>query len=180
MKGLQQSQVDSFKAGFGGDVILPEDSNYDEVRQIWNAMIDRKPGMIARCTSAEDVVKAVNFGREHDLLISVRGGGHNIAGKALCDDGLLIDLSLMKQVKVDPDKQLALVEPGCTLEDVDAATQKHGLAVPVGINSTTGIAGLTLGGGFGWLSRKLGMTIDNLVSANVVTAEGKQIGRAHV
>lgn len=92
MKGLQQSQVDSFKAGFGGDVILPEDSNYDEVRQIWNAMIDRKPGMIARCTSAEDVVKAVNFGREHDLLISVRGGGHNIAGKALCDDGLLIDL----------------------------------------------------------------------------------------
>lgn len=171
MKGLQQSQVDSFKAGFGGDVILPEDSNYDEVRQIWNAMIDRKPGMIARCTSAEDVVKAVNFGREHDLLISVRGGGHNIAGKALCDDGLLIDLSLMKQVKVDPDKQLALVEPGCTLEDVDAATQKHGLAVPVGINSTTGIAGLTLGGGFGWLSRKLGMTIDNLVS---------EIGRAHV
>ena len=175
MKGLQQSQVDSFKAEFSGDVILPQDSNYDEVRQIWNGMIDRKPGMIARCTSADDVVKAVNFGREHQLLISVRGGGHNIAGKALCDDGLMIDLSLMKQVKVDPDKQVALVEPGCTLEDVDSATQKYGLATPVGINSTTGIAGLTLGGGFGWLSRKFGMTVDNLLSANVVTADGKQL-----
>ncbi|QXO15915.1 FAD-binding oxidoreductase [Vibrio ostreae] len=175
MKNLQNSEIEAFKNQFGGEVILPTDPAFEEVRQIWNAMIDRKPGIIARCTCADDVVLAVNLAREHQLLLSVRGGGHNIAGNAVCDEGLMIDLSLLNQVEVDPDKRLARVGPGCTLADVDGATQKHGLAMPVGINSTTGIAGLTLGGGFGWLSRKYGMTIDSLVSAHVVTADGRQI-----
>ncbi|WP_193162739.1 FAD-binding oxidoreductase [Microbulbifer hainanensis] len=175
MKALKQTEIDDFKNQFDGDVLLPDDPAYDEVRQIWNAMIDRKPGMIARCTSADDVVKAVNLARENELLVSVRGGGHNIAGNAICDEGLMIDLSLLKQVQVDPKSRRATVEPGCTLADLDAATQKHGLATPVGINSTTGVAGLTLGGGFGWLSRKYGMTVDNLLSANVVTADGRQL-----
>lgn len=175
MKSLEKTKIDDFKKHFEGEVILPGDPAYEEVRQIWNAMIDRKPGMIARCTSADDVVRAVNFARENDQLVAVRGGGHNIAGNAICDDGIMIDLSLLKQVHVDVETQRATVDPGCTLGDVDAETQKHGLATPVGINSTTGIAGLTLGGGFGWLSRKYGMTIDNLLSANVVTADGRQL-----
>ena len=175
MRELQKSSIDEFKAHFRGDVLLPGDAGYDEVRQIWNAMIDRKPALIARCTSPEDVVQAVKFARKHDLLVSIRGGGHNIAGNAVCDDGLMIDLSLMKRVQVDPNARRATVEPGCTLADFDAAAQAHGLATPLGINSTTGVAGLTLGGGFGWLSRKYGMTIDNLLSADVVTADGSQV-----
>lgn len=175
MKTLQKEDIDEFKVNFPGDVLLPGDADYDEVRQIWNAMIDRKPGLIARCVSPEDVVQAVKFARKHNLLVSIRGGGHNIAGNAVCDDGLMIDLSLMKSVQVDPDSRRATVEPGCTLADIDAATQAHGLATPLGINSTTGVAGLTLGGGFGWLSRKYGMTVDNLLSAEVVTAEGKRV-----
>ena len=138
-------------------------------------MIDKRPGLIVQCASASDVVAAVKFAREHSLLVSVRGAGHNIAGKAVCDDGLMIDLSQMKGVRVDADAKRAFVEPGATLGDVDAATAAHGLVTPTGINSTTGIAGLVLGGGFGWLSRKLGMTIDNLVSADVVTADGSEL-----
>jgi FAD/FMN-containing dehydrogenase len=175
MKELPKATTDEFKTNFRGDVVLPGDANYDEVRQIWNAMIDRKPAVIARCKTAHDVVRAVKFGRDQDLLVSVRGGGHNIAGNAVCDDGLMIDLSLMRKIEVDPQARRAMVEPGCTLGDFDAATQAHGLATPTGINSTTGIAGLTLGGGFGWLSRKFGMTIDNLLSADVVTADGTQL-----
>jgi hypothetical protein len=175
MKELSRAATDEFKTNFHGEVVLPGDANYDEVREIWNAMIDRKPALIARCKSAEDVVQAVNFGRKQDLLVSIRGGGHNIAGNAVCDDGLMIDLSLMKKVEVNPETRRATVEPGCTLGDYDAVIQTHALATPTGINSTTGIAGLTLGGGFGWLSRKFGMTIDNLLSANVVTADGKQL-----
>lgn len=175
MNSLDKSKIDSFKNQFQGDVLSPDDPSYDDVRQIWNAMIDRKPGLIARCKLADDVVTAVNFARDNSLLVSVRGGGHNIAGNAVCDGGIMIDLSLLNQVHVDADKQIALVDPGCTLGDVDAATQKFGLATPVGINSTTGIAGLTLGGGFGWLSRKYGMTIDNLLSVNIVTADGRQL-----
>ncbi|HEY2801588.1 MAG TPA: FAD-binding oxidoreductase [Chthoniobacterales bacterium] len=175
MKQLPKAQTDPFKQQFQGDVVLPDDANYDEVREIWNAMIDRRPALIARCKSADDVVQAVNFGRENELVVSIRGGGHNIAGNAVCDDGLMIDLSLMKRVQVDEKARRASVEPGCTLADLDAATQPYGLATPTGINSTTGVAGLTLGGGFGWISRKYGMTIDNLLSADVVTAEGKQI-----
>ncbi len=175
MKQLQSEMIDGFKARFRGDVLLPGDASYDEVRQIWNATIDRRPALIARCSSTDDVVQAVRFARAHDLLVSIRGGGHNIAGNAVCDDGLMIDLSLMKGVQVDPNARRATVEPGCTLADFDAVAQTHGLATPLGINSTTGVAGLTLGGGFGWLSRKYGMTIDNLLSANVVTADGNQL-----
>jgi FAD/FMN-containing dehydrogenase len=172
---LSGAVISEFGKGLRGELVQPKDGSYDEVRAIWNAMIDRKPGLIARCANAADVVRAVNFAREHGLVVAVRGGGHNIAGKAVCDDGLMIDLSLMKGVKVDAKARRAAAEPGCTLGDFDAATQKHGLATPVGINSTTGLAGLTLGGGFGWLSRKHGMTIDNLLSADVVLADGSQV-----
>jgi FAD/FMN-containing dehydrogenase len=171
----QFAVIDEFKSRFRGDVLLPGHARYDEVRKIWNAMIDRRPALIARCSSAEDVVQAVKFGRKNNLLVSIRGGGHNIAGNAVCDDGLMIDLSLMKGVEVDPNARRANVEPGCTLADFDAVAQAHGLATPLGINSTTGVAGLTLGGGFGWLSRKYGMTIDNLISADVVRADGNRV-----
>ena len=172
---LSNAIIDGFKAKFHGSVLTPSDSSYDEVRQIWNAMIDRKPGLIARCTSVEDVVQAVAFARANNLLVSIRGGGHNIAGNAVCDDGIMIDMSLMKHVTVDLKTRRAKVDPGCTLADFDKAVQVHGLATPLGINSTTGVAGLTLGGGFGWLSRKYGMTVDNLLSADVVTADGRQV-----
>ena len=163
--------VDNFK----GQVIDREHATYDEARKIWNGMIDKKPALIAQCVDAEDVVNAVQFAKEHKLLVAIRGGGHNIAGNALCDGGLLIDLSQMKSVEVDAANKVAVVSPGATLGDVDAATQQHGLATSTGINSTTGIAGLTLGGGFGWLTRKYGMTIDNLIAVEVVTAAGERI-----
>ena len=175
MQQLQKAKIDEFKTKFRGDVLLQDDADYDEVRQIWNATIDRKPALIARCAAADDVVQAVKFARNNDLLVSIRGGGHNIAGNAVCDDGLMIDLSLMKRVEVDAKTRRATVEPGCTLADFDAPAQAHGLATPLGINSTTGVAGLTLGAGFGWLSRKYGMTVDNLLSADVVTADGSQV-----
>jgi FAD/FMN-containing dehydrogenase len=172
---LQSERVDELVAHFKGEVLRPSDAGYEEARQVWNAMIDRKPSLIARCQSSEDVTQAVRFARRHDLLVSVRGGGHNIAGNAVCDDGLLIDLSPMKTVRVDPKSRRATVAPGCILADFDAAAQEHGLATPLGINSTTGVAGLTLGGGFGWLSRKHGMTVDNLLAAEVVTADGSRL-----
>jgi FAD/FMN-containing dehydrogenase len=164
-----------FKAGLSGKLIQPGDSSYDDVRQIWNAMIDRKPALIVQCSGADDVVRAISFAKTHGLEISIRGAGHNIAGNSICDDGLMIDLSTMKTVRVDSDRRRACVEPGATLGDFDAAVQAHGLATPVGINSTTGIAGLTLGGGFGWLTRQYGMTVDNLISAEVVTAEAQKV-----
>lgn len=172
MKVLESATLDELKNRISAEVILPGSGTYDEARQIWNAMIDKRPAAIARVTSTADVVEAVNFARESGLPLAVRGGGHNIAGNAICDDGLVIDLSRMKAASVDPDERRVTVEAGATLADLDAATQAHGLATPLGINSTTGIAGLTLGGGFGWLSRKYGMTIDNLESAEVVTASG--------
>lgn len=175
MRTFPAAEIDEFKAQFRGTVLGAGDASYDEVRQIWNAMIDRKPALIARCTSADDVVRAVAFAHKHRLVVSMRGGGHNIAGNAVCDDGLMIDLSLMKQVAVDTTTRRATVEPGCTLGDFDKAVQVHGLATPTGINSTTGVAGLTLGGGFGWLSRKYGMTVDNLVSVDLVLADGRQV-----
>ena len=170
--GLDESVIDRLTAAVQGDVLTPQSAAYADACAIWNAMIDRRPGLIIRCTSTDDVVKAVRFASEHRLLVSVRGGGHNIAGNALSDGGVTIDLSLMKSVRVDPDARSARVGPGATLADLDAATQAYGLATPVGVNSTTGISGLTLGGGFGWLSRRLGLTIDNLLSAEVVTASG--------
>ena len=138
-------------------------------------MIDRRPAVIVQCVQADDVPPVIRFARENGLELSIRGGGHNIAGNALCDNGVTIDFSRMKKVRVDAGKRRAYVEPGATLADLDEAAQAHGLATPVGINSTTGIAGLTLGGGFGWLTRKYGMTIDNLVSVDMITAEGKKI-----
>ncbi|MEP7206618.1 MAG: FAD-binding oxidoreductase [Casimicrobiaceae bacterium] len=175
MNHLDKAKIDAFKGRFRGGIVRPGDGEYGEARQVWNGMIDRKPALIARCHTVADVVQAVTFARENDVLVSVRGGGHNIAGNAVCDDGMVIDLSSMKGVKVDVKARRANVEPGCTLADFDAAVQAHGLATPLGINSTTGVPGLTLGGGFGWLSRKHGMTVDNLRSADVVTADGKQV-----
>lgn len=158
-----------------GQVVLPDDSSYDEVRKIWNAMINRRPAVIVRCAEVDDVVHAVKFARTNGLEISIRGAGHNIAGNAVCDNGLMIDLSTMTKVSIDAGKRHAYVEPGATLRHIDEAAQAHGLATPLGINSTTGIAGLTLGGGFGWLTRKYGMTVDNLISADMVTADGNKM-----
>jgi FAD/FMN-containing dehydrogenase len=167
--------IETFKTRIRGQVILPESAHYDEARTIWNAMIDKRPAVIVRCAGIADVVTAIDYARQKGLTIAVRGGGHNIAGKALCDDGLVIDLSRMTAVRVDPDARRAFVGPGATLADVDRATQAFGLATPIGINSTTGIAGLTLGGGFGWLTRQYGLTIDNLAAARVVTADGRTL-----
>jgi FAD/FMN-containing dehydrogenase len=173
MVTLSSSAIEDLKAATRGQVLLPADPDFDEARQIWNAMIDRHPALIVRCAGVADVRRAVNFARENALLLAVRGGGHNIAGSAVCDDGLMIDFSLMKSVRIDPLANRAYVEPGATLADFDDEAQAFGLAVPLGINSTTGVSGLTLGGGFGWLSRKYGMTIDDLVSADIVTADGR-------
>ena len=175
MTNLHASKIEELRVGFKGRIILPSDVAYDDARKIWNAMIDKHPAVIAQCSTTVDVVRAVKFARDHGILLAVRGGGHNIAGNAICDDGIVIDLSKMKAAHVDPIARRVIIEGGATLGDLDAATQAHGLATPVGINSTTGIAGLTLGGGFGWLSRKHGMTVDNLESAEVVTAEGDVI-----
>jgi FAD/FMN-containing dehydrogenase len=172
---LGADAIDGLKSGLGGSLITPHSADYDEVRQIWNAMIDRRPGLIVRCAGTADVLACVRFARDHRLLTSIRGAGHNIAGNAVCDGGLMIDLSAMKSVRVDPWNRTARVEPGATLADFDREAQAFGLATPLGINSTTGVAGLTLGGGFGWLSRKHGMTIDNLVAADVVTAAGELV-----
>jgi FAD/FMN-containing dehydrogenase len=166
---------EKLKGSIKGSVLVPDDPGYEEARQIWNAMIDRRPAVIVQCAQADDVPSVIRFARENKLELSIRGGGHNIAGNALCDNGITIDFSRMKNVRVDAGKKRAYVEPGATLADLDAAVQAHGLATPVGINSTTGIAGLTLGGGFGWLTRKYGMTIDNLVSVDVITAKGKKV-----
>jgi FAD/FMN-containing dehydrogenase len=155
-----------------GSLCLQDEAGYDEARTIWNAMIDRRPGAVVRCGGASDVMRAVRLARDNGLLVAVRGGGHNISGSAVCEGGLLIDLSPMRSVRVDPNKRTARVEPGVTLGEFDKEAQAFGLATPLGINSTTGVAGLTLGGGFGWLSRKFGFTVDNLISADVVTADG--------
>lgn len=164
--------LDTLSADLRGELLTQDLPGYEESRTIWNAMIDRKPGIIIRCQGAADVVQAVRFAADNKVLVAVHGGGHNIAGNAVCDGGLMIDLSQMKSVRVDPTSKRAWVEPGATLADLDRETQAFGLAVPTGINSTTGVAGLTLGGGFGWITRKFGLTIDNLVSADVVTADG--------
>jgi len=167
--------IDAFAAGFRGSLLTSKDMDYNDARAIWNAMIDRRPGLIARCAGAADVVRAVRFARDNNLLVSVRGGGHGIAGNAVCEGGIVIDLSAMKSVRVDPETKRARIEPGATLADVDKETLAFGLVLPTGINSTTGIAGLTLGGGFGWLTRKFGLTLDNLLSVDVVTADGELV-----
>jgi FAD/FMN-containing dehydrogenase len=172
-KRIARSVLEPLRSAVRGGVLLAGEPGYDDARRVWNAMIDRHPAVLARCLTSRDVRSAVDFAREHGMRLSVRGGGHHIAGNAVADGGLTIDLSLMRGVRVDADQRRARVGGGALLGDVDQETQAFGLAVPLGINSTTGFAGLCLGGGFGWLSRKYGLTIDNLVSADVVTADGK-------
>jgi len=172
LASLSSEALGALRAAIRGDLCLPGEAGYDEARTIWNAMIDRRPAVIVRAAGASDVIQSVRLAAEHRLLLSIRGGGHNIAGNAVCDGGLMLDLSRMTSVRIDPEARIARVEPGARLADLDKEAQAFGLATPTGINSTTGIAGLTLGGGFGWLSRKHGLTIDNLLSADVVTAAG--------
>ena len=165
--------VDHLRDNVSGAVVMEGGQGYDEARTLWNAMVDRKPGLVIRAANSADIQAAVNFARDNGFLMAIRSGGHQIAGHAVAEGAILLDLSQMKDVEVNASARTARVAPGATLADVDAATQAHGLAVPTGINSTTGIAGLTLGGGFGWITRKFGMTIDNLISAEIVTADGK-------
>ncbi|MES1215034.1 MAG: FAD-binding oxidoreductase [Bacteroidota bacterium] len=164
--------TEKFVKNFRGELLLPGHEGYDIARKIWNGMIDKHPAVIARCKSVEDVMEALNFARDNNLVISVKGGGHNVTGNAVCDNGIMIDLSLMRTVKVDPVKQTAVVQTGATWGDFDKATQEHGLASTGGLISSTGVAGLTLGGGVGWLVRKHGLSCDNLIGAEMVTAEG--------
>lgn len=172
---ISTEETEALRGALRGSLCFPGDPGYDEARTLWNAMIDRKPAAVVRAAGAADVIRAVRLAAKHDLLLAVRGGGHNIAGDAACDGGLMIDLSPMRSVRVDPAARTVRVEPGARLADLDRETQAFGLATPVGINSTTGVAGLTLGGGFGWLSRKHGLTVDNLLSADVVTAAGELV-----
>lgn len=172
---LTDTQIQQFAASLRGRLIRPGDAGYDEARAVWNGMIDRYPALIARCANVSDVVTAVNFAREHNLKVSVRGGGHNVAGHATNDGGLVIDLGPMNYVHVDPQARAARAGGGATIGNLDEATQKHGLVTPMGVVSATGIAGLTLGGGLGWLRNKYGLSCDNLISAQVVTAAGRVI-----
>ena len=170
---LNDTQIQKFKSSLRGTLIMPSDLNYDESRKVYNSMIDKHPALIAQCVDSADVISAVNFGRENNLTIAIRGGGHNGAGLGICDDGLVVDLSRMRGIRVDAQAHTVRVEGGCTWGDVDHATHPFGLAVPTGIISTTGVGGLTLGGGLGYLSRRYGLTIDNLLSVDIVLADGR-------
>jgi FAD/FMN-containing dehydrogenase len=171
---LNKEATEEFKASLRGKLIQPNDEAYDAARKVWNGMFDRRPAIIARCIGTSDIINAVNFARDNSLLVAVKGGGHNSAGNAVCDGGIMIDLSLMRRVNVDAKNKTVRVDGGALLGDMDYETQLYGLAVSGGgIVSHTGVGGLTLGGGFGWISRKHGLAIDNLISAEVVTADGK-------
>ena len=172
---LDPSAFDGLKARLRGPMLLPGASAYDEARSLWNAMIDRRPAAIVRCLGTADVVACVEFARQQGLPLSIKGGGHNIAGLAACDDGVMLDMSLMRGVWVDPVARVARAQAGCLLGDVDRETQLHGLAAVLGFVSPTGIAGLTLGGGFGYLTRRFGWTSDNVISMQVVTADGRVV-----
>ena len=176
---IEKAVLQEVEASLTGGILLPSSEGYDQARKVWNGMIDKRPALIVRCQNSTDVASAVNLAREYDLLTAVRGGGHNIAGKSVCDGGIVIDCSQMRGVRVDPEKRSAYVEPGVLLGEVDVATQAYGLATPAGVVSHTGAAGLTLGGGFGRLSRTYGMTCDNVRYFDVVTADG-QARRANV
>ena len=169
---LNENAIADFKANLRGGLIEPGDRDYDEARKVYNGMIHKKPRLIARCADVADVISSVKFARENDLLVAIRSGGHNAGGLGICDDGLVIDLSLIKYTRVDPEARNVTVGGGCTWGDVDHATHVFGLATPSGIISTTGVGGLTLGGGVGHLTRKCGLSIDNLLSADVVLANG--------
>ncbi|MGJ7508603.1 FAD-binding oxidoreductase [Variovorax sp. GT1P44] len=172
VRQARQPELAAFTAQISGGVLDAADAAYDEARAVWNAGIDRRPALIARCLSDADVQAAVRFAAAHRMLLSVRGGGHHIAGNAVAEGGLMLDMSGMRAIHIDAAKRTARVGPGALLGDLDRESQAHGLATPLGINSTTGVAGLTLGGGFGWLTRRHGMTVDNLLSATIVTADG--------
>jgi FAD/FMN-containing dehydrogenase len=170
-----RDDADALRRRVRGEVVSRADAGYDEARHVWNGVIDRRPSAIVRCVATDDVVEAVRFARERGLAIAVRGGGHHVAGTGTVDDGLVIDLGAMRGVRVDPDARIAVVAGGATLGDVDRATQAHGLATPLGVVSETGVGGLTLSGGIGWLRRAHGLSCDNLVAAEVVTAEGEVV-----
>ncbi|MDJ0322354.1 FAD-binding oxidoreductase [Cryobacterium sp. PH31-AA6] len=170
---LDERAVADLATHLRGELIRPRDAAYDQARRVWNGSISRFPGLIARCASRDDVSAAVRFARRHDVLVAVRGGGHSFPGHSVCDDGLVIDLSPMNGIRVDPDARTASVQAGALLGDLDRATQQHALAVPSGIVTHTGVAGLTLGGGLGWLMRKHGLSIDQLLSVGMVTADGE-------
>ena len=172
---LSAESLDAFKLRHKGPVITPNSPEFEESRSVWNAMIDRKPGLVLRCLGVADVIEAVNFAREHNLLICIKGGGHNIAGLAIADGALMLDMSLMRGVWVDKDRKIAHAQAGCVLGDVDRETQLHGLAAVLGFVSLTGITGLTLGGGFGYLTKRFGWTTDNVVGMDVVTADGQLV-----
>ena len=172
---LADAAVKQLKARLRGEVLGSSDNGYDAARKVWNGMIDKRPALIARCAGTADVIQCVRFAREHDLLVSVRGGGHNYAGKSVCDAGLMIDLSPMKGIRVDPVRRTARAQPGLKLGEFDREAQAFGLATTLGINTDTGIAGLTLGGGYGWLGGRHGLACDNLLSADVVTADGRLV-----
>ncbi len=172
---LNQTDIQEYRAGLRGSLLEPNDKGYDDARKVYNGMIDKHPRLIARCTDVADVIRSVNFARNNNLLLSVRGGGHNAGGLGVCDDGLVIDLSPMKYTRVDPVARTVVVGGGTTWGDVDHATHAFGLATPSGVISTTGVGGLTLGGGIGHLTRKCGLTIDNLLSVDMVLADGSFI-----
>ena len=170
---LDASVVEKLGRGLRGRLLRRGDDGYDTARKVWNGMVDKRPALIARCAGAADVVECVRFAREHDVRISVRGGGHNYAGKSVCDDGLVIDLSSMKGIRVDPERRTAHAQAGLRLGEFDRETQAFGLATTLGVNTDTGIAGLTLGGGYGWLAGKHGLACDNVLSVDVVTTDGR-------
>ncbi|WP_245525556.1 MULTISPECIES: FAD-binding oxidoreductase [unclassified Mesorhizobium] len=170
---LHASDVARLRQAIRGDLVLPDDSGYDRARRVWNGMVDKRPAAIIYCTESHDVVTAVSFARSQNFLVAVRGGGHNVAGTSVCDGGVVIDVSRMKRIEVDPVRRIARAEAGLNLGEFDEATQAHGLATTMGVNADTGIAGLTLGGGFGKLGRKHGLSCDNLVAVEIVTADGR-------
>src|SRR6202521_5478069 len=170
---IPQSAMQQFRESLRGQSFCPGEQGYDAARTIPNAMIDRRPAIIARCAGAADVITCVRFARDHDIVVAVRGGGHSVAGKSVCDGGIMIDLSTMKGIRVDPARQTVRAETGLTLGEFDRETQAFGLATTLGVVSKTGIAGLTLGGGWGHLHAKYGLALDNVISADVVTADGR-------
>ena len=170
---LNEATLQEFRSTLRGNLLQPADAGYDEARKVYNAMIDKRPALVERCVDVADVISAVNFARENDMLVAIRGGGHNGGGLGVCDDGLVIDLSGMQGVRVNPEDQTIRVEGGCTWGKIDHAAHVFGLATPSGIISTTGVGGLTLGGGIGHLARKYGLTIDNLLEVDMVLADGR-------
>ncbi len=174
-KGVDTAGISGLREVMRGQVLVPGETGYDEARRVWNGTVDRRPALIARCADVADVQRALGFAVGHDLPVAVRGGGHSVPGFSTCDDGVLIDLGLMRTVSVDAETRVARAQPGATGAEFDRATQKHGLATTLGVVSTTGIAGLTLGGGVGWLMRKHGLACDNLLSVDLVTPNGRLV-----